>query len=49
MNGMLIFAIITITLALLFYTIGVFEERKSKNLKNVFFLWIFSRFFGIML
>ena len=32
MNGILIFAIITITLALVFYTIGVFGERKAKTL-----------------
>lgn len=31
MNGILIFAIITITLALAFYTIGVFGERKAKH------------------
>ena len=31
MNGILIFAIITITLALVFYTIGVFGERKAKH------------------
>lgn len=42
MNGMLIFAIITITLALLFYTIGVFGERKSKilNKKHVVIFWL---------
>ena len=42
MNGMLIFAIITITLALLFYTIGVFGERKSKTLnkKHVIIFWL---------
>lgn len=35
MDGKLIFAIITITLALVFYTIGVFGERKSKQLNKV--------------
>lgn len=42
MNGKLVFAIITITLALIFYTTGVFRERKEKSLnKNhviIFFL-----------
>lgn len=32
MNMKLIFAIVTITLALVFYTIGVFGERKAKEL-----------------
>ena len=31
MSRILIFAIITITLALVFYTIGVFGERKAKH------------------
>lgn len=35
MNNILIFAIVAITLALIFYTIGVFSERKSKNLKKI--------------
>lgn len=34
MNIQLILAIITITLALLFYTIGVFSERRSGTLKK---------------
>ncbi|MHC1748631.1 MAG: HsmA family protein [Cellulosilyticaceae bacterium] len=34
MDGKLIFAIITITLALIFYTIGVFSERKAGELKK---------------
>ena len=41
MNGKLIFAIIFITAALVFYTIGVFSERRAKSLnKNhiLFFL-----------
>lgn len=39
---MLIFAIITITLALVFYTIGVFGERRSGVLKSshVVIFWI---------
>ena len=42
MNGKLIFAIITITLALIFYTIGVFGERKAKSLnkKHVIVFWL---------
>ena len=42
MDGKLIFAIITITLALVFYTTGVFGERKSKTLqkKHVIIFWI---------
>lgn len=35
MSGILIFSIVTITLALVFYTIGVFAERKSKTLNKV--------------
>ncbi|MEG2482576.1 MAG: HsmA family protein [Lachnospiraceae bacterium] len=46
MNINLIFAIITITLALIFYTIGVFSERKSGTLKksHVIIFW-FGLFF----
>lgn len=42
MDGKLIFAIITITLALVFYTVGVFGERKAKSLnkKHVIIFWI---------
>ncbi len=42
MDIKLIFAIITITLALVFYTIGVFSERKSKTLKkrHLAFFWL---------
>lgn len=42
MDSKLIFAIITITLALVFYTIGVFGERRSKVLKlsHVIVFWI---------
>lgn len=42
MDGKLIFAIITITLALVFYTIGVFSERKAKSLnkKHVLIFWL---------
>lgn len=42
MNGKLIFAIITITLALIFYTTGVFGERKAKSLnkKHVIIFWL---------
>lgn len=42
MDGKLIFAIITITLALVFYTIGVFSERRSKTLKkwHVITFWL---------
>ena len=41
MTPQLIFAIITITLALVFYTIGVFGERKAGTLKkfHVFIFW----------
>lgn len=42
MEFKLILAIITITLALVFYTVGVFSERKAKILKPVhvvFFFW----------
>ena len=34
MDFKLVFAIITISLALVFYTIGVFAERKAKTLKK---------------
>lgn len=42
MSGILIFAIVTITLALVFYTIGVFGERKAKTLnkKHVIIFWL---------
>lgn len=42
MNSKLIFAIVTITLALLFYTTGVFGERKAKSLnkKHVIIFWL---------
>lgn len=42
MNGKLIIAIITISLALVFYTIGVFGERKSKTLnkKHLIMFWL---------
>ena len=42
MNGLLIFAIVTITAALIFYTIGVFGEKKEGSLKkkHVIIFWI---------
>lgn len=42
MNGRLVFAIITISLALLFYTIGVWSEKKSSTLKlwHVITFWL---------
>ncbi|MGL4772243.1 MAG: HsmA family protein [Clostridium sp.] len=42
MDGKLIFAIITITLALVFYTTGVFGERRAKTLnkKHVIIFWL---------
>jgi len=42
MDNKLIFAIITITLALVFYTVGVFGERKRKGLhkKHVIIFWL---------
>lgn len=42
MNGKLFFAIITITLALILYTTGVFSERKAKSLnkKHVLIFWL---------
>lgn len=42
MSNILIFAIVTITLALIFYTIGVFSERKAKSLNknHVIIFWL---------
>ena len=42
MTGTLITAIITITLALVFYTIGVWSEHRSKRLKKIhlIFFWL---------
>lgn len=42
MNGTLMAAIITITLALIFYTIGVWSEHKARVLKplHLAFFWI---------
>lgn len=42
MNSELILAIVSITLALVFYTIGVFGERKAKSLnkKHVIIFWL---------
>lgn len=42
MNGTLIAAIITITLALVFYTIGVWSEHRSRQLKKIhlIFFWL---------
>ncbi len=42
MNSKLIFAIVTITLALVFYTIGIFGERRAKSLnkKHVIIFWL---------
>ncbi|WP_053984254.1 HsmA family protein [Niameybacter massiliensis] len=42
MDSKLIFAIITITLALVFYTIGVFGERKAGSLekRHVLIFWL---------
>lgn len=42
MSSILIFAIVTITLALIFYTIGVFSERKAKSLNknHVIIFWL---------
>ena len=42
MTGALIAAIITITLALVFYTIGVWSEHQSKKLKKIhlIFFWL---------
>ena len=42
MEGILIVAIVTITLALIFYTVGVWSEHKSKILKirHLIFFWL---------
>lgn len=42
MTGILMAAIITITLALVFYTIGVWSEHRSKQLKKIhlIFFWL---------
>lgn len=42
MSGKLIAAIITITLALVFYTIGVWAEHRSRQLKksHLIFFWL---------
>lgn len=42
MSSKLIFAIVTITLALVFYTIGVFSERRAKSLNrnHVIIFWL---------
>ena len=42
MNGTLIAAIITITLALIFYTIGVWAEHRARELKprHLAFFWL---------
>lgn len=42
MSNILIFAIVTITLALIFYTIGVFSERRAKSLNknHVIIFWL---------
>ena len=42
MSGKLIVAIITITLALVFYTIGVWAEHRSRQLKksHLIFFWL---------
>ena len=42
MSNILIFAIVSITLALIFYTIGVFSERKAKSLNknHVIIFWL---------
>ena len=42
MSGILITAIVTITLALVFYTIGVWSEHRSKKLKkpHLVFFWL---------
>jgi uncharacterized repeat protein (TIGR03987 family) len=42
MNGLLVSAIITISLALVFYTIGVWREHKERVLKKIHVL-----FFGL--
>lgn len=42
MTGTLLIAIITITLALIFYTIGVWSEHRSRKLKKIhlIFFWL---------
>ncbi len=42
MSGLLVVAIVAISLALVFYTIGVFSERREKNLskKHVIIFWM---------
>lgn len=42
MTGTLLIAIITITLALVFYTIGVWSEHRSRKLKKIhlIFFWL---------
>ena len=45
MDGRLILAIVTITLALVFYSVGVWSERRSKSLK----LWHVLCFWGGLL
>ncbi|AJD29514.1 hypothetical protein T258_1086 [Clostridium sporogenes] len=42
MDGKLVFAIVTITLTLVFYTVGVWSERKSNTHKkwHVITFWI---------
>lgn len=42
MSTKLILAIVTISLALVFYTVGVWTEHKQKNLKwqNLVFFWL---------
>jgi uncharacterized repeat protein (TIGR03987 family) len=39
MNGLLVSAIVTISLALVFYTIGVWREHKEKVLKKIHVLY----------
>ena len=39
MNGLLVSAIVTISLALVFYTIGVWSEHKEKVLKKIHVLY----------
>ena len=42
MTGILMAAIITITLALVFYTIGVWSEHRSKQLKKIHLIDLFD-------
>lgn len=51
MNLTLIFAIITITLALIFYTIGVWSEHRSKKLKklHLLFFWLVPYILGMII